>query len=309
MHRYRNCRLCPRSCGTDRAAGKVGFCGETAVCRVAHSGAHFGEEPCFSGVHGSGTIFFSGCSSQCLFCQNYQISIERQGHAVTDEQLYEIARQLIRTGVHNLNFVTPDHFWPHIEQLCRRLRAEGETLPFLFNSSGFQAPDMIGAYSEWMDIFMPDFKFADPTLAFICMRDNRYPALTLAALRQMIATKGFLEPWDPEAGAIARRGVLVRHLVLPGYVPNSLAVLKLLRDEFGPLLPLSVMSQFRPLERCVGHRHLDRAVSAEEYRQVCEAVEELGFRHVFLQPHAGDSDFLPDFERGEPFAGNLKKQR
>jgi putative pyruvate formate lyase activating enzyme len=309
VNSYQECQLCPRNCGADRTAGQLGFCGETAECRIASSGAHFGEEPCFSGAHGSGTIFFSGCSSQCFFCQNFQISIGHHGRAVHAEQLHDLARQMIRAGVHNLNFVTPDHFWPHVEQLCRRLRAEGETLPFLFNSSGYQAPDMVARYAEWMDIFMPDFKFADPDLAFACMRDRRYPELALEALRRMVAAKGFLEPWDPEGGALARRGVLVRHLVLPSYVENSLAVLRLLREEFGPLLPLSVMSQFRPVENCIERRHLDRAVTGPEYEQVCYAVEELGFRHVFLQPHGGDPDFLPDFQREGPFRGNTKRQR
>ena len=289
--------------------GQTGFCGESAVCRIASSGAHFGEEPCFTGTRGSGTLFFSGCSSQCFFCQNHQISLGHHGRTVDAEQLHALARQLIRTGVHNLNFVTPDHFWPHIEQLCRRLRAEGETLPFLFNSSGYQAPDMVPLYAEWMDIFMPDFKFADPELALACMRDRHYPEITLEALRRMVAAKGFLEPWDPEGGALARRGVLVRHLVLPGYVENSLAVLRLLRAEFGPLLPLSVMSQFRPVDLCIERQQLDRTVSAVEYERVCNQVVELGFRNVFLQPHSGDPDFLPDFKRDEPFAGNRKRRR
>ena len=308
MKRYQSCRLCPRDCGAHRAAGQLGFCGETAECRVASFGPHFGEEPCFSGTHGSGTIFFSGCSSQCFFCQNHQISIGHHGRAMGFDQLLACARQMIQAGVHNLNFVTPDHFWPHIEELCRHLRAAGETLPFLFNSSGYQVPEMVAHYAKCMDIFLPDFKFADPDLAFACMRDRRYPELTLEALRRMVAAKGFLEPWDPDGGALAQRGVLVRHLVLPGYIENSLAVLRLLREEFGPLLPLSVMSQFRPVERCIERRHLDREVSGAEYERVCQVVEELGFRHVFVQPHGGDSDFLPDFHREGPFRGNTKRR-
>ena len=299
--------MCPRNCGADRVAGQVGVCGEAAGCRIASSGAHFGEEPCFTGTHGSGTIFFSGCSSQCFFCQNHQISLGHQGRVVDAEQFHTLARRLIHSGVHNLNFVTPDHFWPHVEQLCRRLRAEGEKLPFLFNSSGYQAPDMVPHYAACMDIFLPDFKFADPDLALVCMRDRRYPEITLEAVRRMVAAKGFLEPWDPEGGALARRGVLVRHLVLPGYVENSLAVLRLLRAEFGPLLPLSVMSQFRPVDLCIERRQVDRAVTPEEYARVCDLVTELGFRNVFLQPQA-DADFLPDFNRDEPFVGNEKHQ-
>ena len=308
MKRYQTCRLCPRDCGADRAAGQTGVCGESAECRIASVGAHFGEEPCFTGTRGSGALFFSGCSSQCFFCQNHQISLGHHGRAVDAEQLHALAHQLIHSGVHNLNFVSPDHFWPHIEQLCRRLRAEGETLPFLFNSSGYQVPDMVELYAGWMDIFMPDFKFADPDLALACMRDSRYPEITLEAVRRMVAAKGFLEPWDPEGGALAQRGVLVRHLVLPGYVENSFAVLRLLRAEFGPLLPLSVMSQYRPVDLCIERQLIDRTVTPVEYERVCNLVVELGFRNVYLQPHSGDLDFLPDFEREEPFAGNRKRR-
>ena len=307
MDRYAHCTLCPRRCGINRSSGQTGFCGESAVCRIAFSGPHYGEEPCFSGTHGSGTMFFCGCSSQCFFCQNGQISIGHQGRAASEEELLTLAEDLAKRGVHNLNFVTPDHFWPHIERLGRRLRERGLTLPFLFNSSGYQEPDMISAYAELMDIFMPDFKFADPELAHTCMRDRRCPEITLAALHRMVAAKGFLEPWDDEGRLLARRGVLVRHLVLPGYLDNTFQVLRLLRREFGPLLPLSVMSQFRPVESCFTRGQLDRTVSAEEYDRVCDLVGELGFERVFIQPCAGDPDFLPDFSKRDPFAGNVKQ--
>ena len=307
MRRYRNCTLCPRQCGADRAAGQTGFCGESAVCRIAFAGAHFGEEPCFSGTRGSGTIFFCGCSSQCFFCQNHQISLGHAGRAASEDDLLALAEDLIKRGVHNLNFVTPDHFWPHIEQLGRRLRERGHTLPLLFNSSGYQAPAMVAAYAGIMDIFMPDFKFADPGLAHACMRDRRYPDITREAIRRMVAAKGFLEPWDDEGRLIARCGVLVRHLVLPGYVENTRQVLRLLRDDFGPRLPLSVMSQFRPVETCLDRGHLDRTVTTEEYDQVCHMIGELGFERVFIQPRKGDPDFLPDFSKPEPFAGNVKR--
>ena len=127
------------------------------MCRVASSGPHFGEEPSFSGTRGSGTIFFTGCSSHCLFCQNHQISNEHLGEAFAPDGFLALGRRLAASGVHNLNFVTPDHFWPHIEGLCRALRAEGVALPFLFNSSGYQRPDMVDRYARWIEFFLPDF--------------------------------------------------------------------------------------------------------------------------------------------------------
>lgn len=304
---YSGCRLCPRDCGVDRTAGIVGMCGETATCRIASQGPHFGEEPSFSGSKGSGTIFFAGCSSHCFFCQNFQISNENMGSRVTPEQLLAIGRDLVRAGVHNINFVTPDHFWPHVEFLCRALREEGVRIPFLFNSSGYQREDMIVRYAEWMDIFMPDFKFAEPDLAKRCMGDERYPELALAALRRMVELRGFLEPWDPTGAEPAARGVLVRHLILPGEVENSIAVLRLLREEFGRLLPLSVMSQFHPVAACRERHLLDRRITAEEHERVHGEVVDLGFKHVYLQALPETPEFLPDFSRKEPFKGNRKR--
>ncbi|OGV45395.1 MAG: hypothetical protein A2X46_00725 [Lentisphaerae bacterium GWF2_57_35] len=303
---YQECRLCPRQCDVNRSEGQRGYCQETAVCRIASVGPHFGEEPSFSGRHGSGAFFFSGCSSRCIFCQNYQISLENKGYEVDEAELFRLALSLIGQGVHNLNFVTPDHFWPHIRTLCENLRARGETIPFLLNCSGYQEPAMIEAYARLIDIFMPDFKFADPQLAGQCMHDARYPVIALESLRKMIELNGFLTPWDPTGQETARHGVLVRHLVLPGCVENSLNVLRQLAAEFGRKLPLSIMSQFEPIPNCETCRLFTTRVAAADYRRVCDEVESLGFENVYIQPDLGDMDFMPDFNRDEPFDGNKR---
>ena len=288
----------------DRVAGKRGVCGETAVCRVAHAGAHFGEEPSFSGARGSGTIFLSGCSSHCFFCQNQQISGEHVGREFSPPEFLWLAESVLAKGVHNLNFVTPDHFWPHISALCRELRTRGVTVPFLYNCSGYQLPELVTAVAEVMDIFLPDFKFADSALAAYCMGAADYPAVALAALKRMVAEKGFLYPWNPSGERTAERGVLVRHLVLPGQVENSLAVLELLHREFGSDLPLSVMSQYRPMPACAGKGEFACGVTAAEYDRVCARVEELGFWRVYIQELTPGTAFLPDFTQPEPFQGN-----
>ena len=306
---YKNCQLCPRDCKVDRTKGPLGFCGEGAECRVTFIGPHFGEEPSFTGTRGSGTIFVSGCSSQCFFCQNYQISIQHDGRTITSEELLSEVRALLLKGVHNLNFVTPDHFWPHIQLLCRALREEGTKAPRIFNCSGYQRPDRVKTYAEEMDIFLPDFKFAEPELAKMCMGDARYPEIALEALRAMVESKGFLEPWDTTGARTAGRGVLVRHLVLPGYVGNSLKVLKLLHREFGPGLPLSIMSQFRPVPGCFQKKKLQQALSPKEYEQVLALVEDLGFEKVYTQELREGAEFLPDFkDPTDPFPGNRKRQ-
>ena len=302
---YTPCRLCPRQCGVDRLAGAAGVCGETAQLRLASWGPHLGEEPCFSGAHGSGTIFFTGCSCHCFFCQNWQISnVHGKGRAVSADEFHRIALGLIETGVHNLNFVTPDHFWPHIEALCARLRDEGVKIPFLFNSSGYQLPSMVARYAAQMDIFMPDFKFADPVLARLVMRDERYPEIALEALRLMVAEKGFLEPFDPTGTEPAKRGVLVRHLVLPGNVENTLRVLDLLREEFGRWLPVSLMSQYSPVPAAQTRPPFDRCLEPAEYQAALDHARELGFENLLVQPLAPTDDFLPDFDKDKPFKGN-----
>ena len=305
--RYRNCRLCPRACGVDRAAGRTGACGETADCRVASAVAHFGEEPCFTGARGSGTLFFSGCPSRCFFCQNHQISTGGGGAVQDADGLLALALALAEQGVHNLNFVSPDHFWPHVEALCRSLRARGVALPFLFNTSGYQDAGQVPAYAAWIDLFLPDFKFADAGLARRCMGDPRYPEIAMAAIGAMIAAKGFLDPWDPEGREPARRGVLVRPLVLPGCVANSLAAVRRLHEAFGPELPLSIMSQFRPMPGCRERGLFERTLRPEEYEAVTDLVERLGFERVFIQPLADDEAFVPDFRDDEPFPGNRNR--
>ena len=353
FHVYKNCQLCPRDCKVDRTKGTLGFCREGAECRISFIGAHFGEEPSFTGSHGSGTIFFSGCSSQCFFCQNHQISVQHGGRTVTPaEFLSEVwkllgndvkknvipakagisARQRRRIrpladssgspikafgddknkkieerGVHNLNFVTPDHFWPHIQELCRSLRKEGVKIPMLFNCSGYQKPEMIEEYAQWMDIFLPDFKFAEPGLAKMCMGDERYPEIALQAIREMVEAKGFLKPWDTTSQQTARQGVLVRHLVLPGHIENSLKVLRLLHREFGPGIPVSIMSQFQPMPECAKKQQLQRTLQIEEYDRVLELVEKLGFKKVYTQELQEETAFLPDFhDPVNPFPGNRK---
>ena len=308
LDRYRECHLCPRKCGVDRTSGKLGVCRQTAMCRISSAGPHYGEEPSFTGANGSGTIFFSGCSCRCFFCQNYQISAGGMGWDVEPDELVHTARTLALSGVHNLNFVTPDHFWPHIQHLCRELKKEGVSIPTIFNTSGYECADLVEEYAECIDIFMPDFKFAQPQLAKECMGDELYPDYALKALRKMVELKGFLQPWDPTGARPAQSGVLVRHLILPGHVENSLEVLRLLRAEFGKLLPLSVMSQFHPVPECAERKHLCCGISREEQEKVRDLVYELGFQHVYLQDVPDTAEFLPDFSLEEPFEGNRKRR-
>lgn len=306
---YTHCMLCPRECGADRSSGKTGVCGETATLRIASLEAHFGEEPPISGSCGSGTLFFSGCTLLCTFCQNYQISGLHLGVDATvaamAARILDLARQQL---IHNLNLVTPDHFLPHVIDLVTQLRNQGFDLPVVFNSSGYEKVEMLRWAETCVDIYLPDYKYSDVELAHTLSRCRNYPAVALDALAEMVRQKGFLDHFT-EGRPLASRGVLVRHLVLPGQVANSVDALSSLFAEFGRDLPLSLMSQYRPA-RMVRQAELNRTLRPEEFYRVYEHALELGFRNMFVQHMAGpqteEDPFLPDFDRERPFKGNMR---
>jgi putative pyruvate formate lyase activating enzyme len=322
--RYRSCELCPRRCGVDRTAGKAGFCGEGARLRIAAIEAHLGEEPPISGMNGSGTVFFSGCSLRCLYCQNYQISHEGRGREWGLEGPVDRLAMLHQDpGIHNVNFVTPDHFLPHTVAIVEGLRGRGIRIPVLYNLSGYQLVESLRLIQPAADIYLPDFKYADAALArsLSCCPD--YAPVALDALAEMVRQKGFLDTSvsgqdhkDHSADQdgtprIARKGVLVRHLILPGQVENSRQVLDMLFLEFGKDLPLSLMSQYVPIRRFPEAPFLDRLVAEDEFHEILEHAQKLGFRNVFVQhpePAAqGARPFLPDFGSSVPFPGNVRR--
>lgn len=309
MTEYNSCHLCPRECGANRTAGDTGFCGVDAQCRIAAILPHFGEEPCLTGQNGSGTVFFTGCSCGCFFCQNHQISHGAIGKVYDENSLVAALREIIAKGVHNLNFVTPDHFWPHIRQACMQIRKEGFDLPFLWNCSGYAKAELVREQSKIIDVFLPDFKFSLPELAKTCMGDSRYPELALKAIETMVDSTGFLRPWAPKGDITATRGTLVRHLVLPGQLENSLKALDILHTHFGPLLPISIMSQFQPMPECAKSGIFNTKLEPDIYQKVCQHAEELGFTRVFKQLDGGDDNFAPDFTADNPFGKTNKPQQ
>jgi putative pyruvate formate lyase activating enzyme len=273
---------------------------------VVYVGPHFGEEPPLTGTHGSGTVFFTGCSLRCSFCQNFQISREGLGEPIELKGLLAKAEDMIvRKHVHNINFVTPDHFFPYVFELVTLLRGKGYDLPMVFNLSGYQSVNLLKSAERSVDIYLPDFKYADRDLARKLSRCQNYPDVALAALSVMLSQKGFLDCFatgDP----LAKEGVLVRHLILPGYVENSINALTTLFVEFGAELPLSLMSQYVPVT-LQEEETLNRPLTEEEFNQVYSHALDLGFQHLFVQfPEEAASDgkppFLPDFRLDKPFS-------
>lgn len=307
---FQSCHLCPRQCGVNRLAGQVGFCGETADLRVASIEAHFGEEPPISGTCGSGTVFFSGCSLQCDFCQNYQLAHHHLGKRLRVSDVVQRLVELVEgRGIHNVNFVTPDHFFPHTWEIVGELRRRNLQIPIVYNVSGYEQVDVLKTTEPVASIYLPDFKYADRRLGEQLSHCQNYPAVALDALTEMIRQKGFLDSFQNDAPeTLARQGVLVRHLILPGQVQNSLDALSTLFLEFGKNLPLSLMSQYHPVQRCA-LPDWARRITPAEFEQVYDHALSLGFCHLFVQyPETvdGKPEFLPDFTQDTPFDGNKR---
>ena len=267
------CTLCPRACRADRAHGQRGFCGADGTLRVARAALHHWEEPCLSGdpnaATGSGTVFFSNCALRCCYCQNYPISQGDVGKEITVERLTEIFLALQKSGAKNLNLVTATQYLPWALPALDAARAAGFALPVVYNTGGYETLETVKALAGYVDIWLADVKYASPDLAAELSAARDYPAVAEAALRQMLRQAG-APVYD--ADGYLQKGVIVRHLALPGHTDDSFAVLALLariRDEEGvPFIP-SLMSQFTPFYKAAEH-NLGRRITTYEYRKVID---------------------------------------
>ncbi len=313
---YNNCKLCPRKCEVNRNQGEEGYCGETSQLKISSICAHHGEEPPISGIRGSGTVFFSGCSLKCIFCQNYQISLQGLGEYKKTKNVANSLVNLYQTNkIHNVNFVTPDHFFPHTFEIVRKLREKNIDLPILYNTSGYERISILKKAEKYADIYMPDFKYSDKELAKKLSHAEDYPEITLQAISEMVNQKGFLDSFMNKR-KVATKGVLVRHLILPGNVQNSLDVLTTLFLEFGKKIPISLMSQYYPTPRLDKEKNsknlefLKRRITNEEFEKIYKLVLELGFKNIYIQYPANfvlkkaKEKFIPDFDKKNPFRGN-----
>lgn len=292
---FQQCRLCPRKCGAERTAGIHGACRSDSVMRIARAGLHFWEEPPISGKNGSGAVFFTGCPLGCVYCQNREISQSDcpPGKDVTPSELSAIFFDLIAQGAHNINLVTPTHFVPLIREalLLRPL-----PVPVVYNTSGYERVETLKLLEGLIDIYLPDFKYAQPELAGELSHAPDYPETALCALREMVRQTG-VPAYDQEG--MMKQGVLIRHLILPGHTRNSIAVLELLAKEF-PGIPVSLMAQYTPPEEFPeGGRYpeLTRAITKRELQKVQDRLFELDLPGFVQSRNAHGSQFLPDFHQ------------
>jgi putative pyruvate formate lyase activating enzyme len=269
-----DCRLCPRNCGVNRLADETGFCRTGRLAAIASFGPHFGEEPPLVGSGGSGAIFFAECNLRCIFCQNADISLLGQGTRLEPHEIAAMMLDLERRGCHNINLVTPSHVMPQVLQALVLAAESGLALPLVWNSSAYETVQSLKLLDGIVDIYMPDFKFADSQWASEFCRAPDYPERAEAAVREMHRQVGDLQF---DSLGVARRGLLVRHLVMPNHVAGTPRVARILAD-LSPRTFVNIMDQYRPCGAAVKDPVIGRRITADEYRQALRSAAESGLR-------------------------------
>lgn len=300
------CNLCPRNCGADRTNGTRGFCGQDETLKIARAALHYWEEPCISGTAGSGTVFFSGCALHCVFCQNRNIANGTAGECVSAERLTEIFLELQEKGANNINLVTPGHFVPQIITALTAAKAQGLTLPVIYNTGSYEKTETLHRLEGLIDIYLPDFKYMDAALSAKYSHAPDYSQVAKAAVAEMVRQTGepvfagepAPEDEDPiEAGRLLQRGTIVRHLLLPGQKEDSKAVLRYLHETYGNSVYISIMNQFTPLAGLEKYPELNRRVTQEEYEEVVDYAISLGIERGFIQEgETAEESFIPAFD-------------
>lgn len=288
------CRLCPRSCGADRSGGQ-GACRAGSGLTVARAALHMWEEPCISGEEGSGAVFFSGCSLGCVYCQNRSISDGQAGRRITEERLVQIYLELQDQNANNINLVTAGHYLPYIIRTVRQARVQGLNIPIVYNTSSYEKKEAIEALKDTVDIFLPDFKYISSKTAGKYSSAPDYPEVAKQAIRQMVRQTG--EAVFDERG-IMQKGVIVRHLILPGHITESKEAIRYLYETYGDSIYISIMNQYTPMPG-IGARYpeLGRTLTKEEYDEVVDYAIDLGVENGFIQEgETAKESFIPEFD-------------
>ena len=287
---YSHCTLCPRRCGVDRTAGQLGYCRCDHQPKIARAAAHYWEEPVISGSFGSGTVFFSGCTLGCAFCQNYEISHEQLGKPVDSGQLRELFEQLVDEGCQNINLVTATQYLPSVlPALHPKL-----PVPVVYNCGGYESVDTLKQLEGLVDIYLPDFKYSNNILAKRLSKAPKYKETAAAAILEMFRQTGPYVIQDEQM----TRGVLLRHLILPGQIQNSLGVLDWVADHFGPGdILFSLMSQYVPMGQAITMPGFDRPITELEYDAVLSYMELLGIEDGYTQDFSSASEaYVPEWD-------------
>lgn len=290
-----NCRLCPRECNTDRESGQKGYCGENNSLRVARAALHMWEEPCISGSAGSGTVFFSGCSLRCVFCQNIAISEGAVGKNITAKRLAGIFLELQEKGACNINLVTPSHFVPQIVHALEQAKADGLFLPIVYNTGSYEKVESLRLLEGLVDIYLPDLKYVSSRLSARYSNAPDYFTVASAAIAEMFRQVG--KPMLDAKTGLLKRGIIVRHLLLPKRLADSKKVVDYLYRTYQDSVYLSIMNQYTPMRIFPDMPELNRRVSHKEYNALIDYCLSLGIQNAFVQEGGTASEsFIPPFD-------------
>lgn len=295
------CQLCPRTCGVNRLEGQLGFCKADSMVHIARAALHYWEEPCISGEAGSGTVFFSHCTLKCVFCQNHEISTVGKGKGITIERLAKIFIELQEKGALNINLVTPTHYVPQIIEALRIAKGKGLYLPIIYNSSGYERVATLKLLEGYIDVYLPDFKYFKDKYAKKYSSAPDYQTYAKEAVQEMVRQVG--EATFDEMGVI-QKGVIVRHLMLPGLLFDSKKIIDTLYHTYGDKIYISIMNQYTPLPHVSQYPELNRPLSPAHYDYLVDHALDLGVENGFIQEgETNKESFIPPFnEEGvEPF--------
>lgn len=303
----RECRLCPRSCGVNRFDGEIGYCGQGRSIRAARAALHFWEEPVLSGASGSGAVFFSGCNLRCVFCQNHEIAIGECGKEISIDRLADIFIRLQSQGAHNINLVTGAPYIPHIREALLQAKASGLTIPVIYNSSGYESIKALKMLDGLIDIYLPDMKYFSSELSARYSKAPDYFDIAKAAIAEMVRQVGepviesvatqTLVDYNGEPLSLMKKGVIVRHLLLPGKTADSKKILRYLHETYGDRIYISIMNQYTPLSHVSDIPELNRRVSDDEYDRVVNFAIRLGIDNAFIQDgNTAEESFIPAFD-------------
>jgi len=297
-----HCNICPRDCGVDRFEGKHGYCNADAGFNISSICIHRGEEPAISGKNGIVNIFFSHCNLQCVFCQNFQISQNKVSDVPHLKTLHDIINQicvLLDTGCQSVGFVSPSHYVQHVKVIIDALRSVGRKPIFVYNTNGYDKVEQLKTLEGYIDVYLPDFKYLDTELSLKYSGSKNYPDYIKSAIKEMYRQKGSTLITDENS--VAESGLIIRHLVLPGHTQDSLNILEWIANEISTNVHLSIMSQYYPTHKVSKYENLNRNISIDEYNQVVNKFNELGFYKGWIQEMESNANYRPDFEYKHPF--------
>ena len=294
MEIIKDCTLCPRECHVNREEKKRGYCGMDSRIYAARAALHMWEEPCISGEKGSGAVFFSGCGLRCIFCQNREIAIGKDGKEISVEKLGEIFLNLEKQGAANINLVTGAHYVPQIREALGIAKEKGLSVPVVYNSSGYEKVETLKLLEGYVDVYLPDFKYMEASLAEAFSNAPDYPERAKEAIEEMVRQTGNCVFNEEE---YIEKGTIVRHLILPGHTVNSKKVLDYLYNTYGNKIFISIMNQYTPVYEQKIYKELNRKVTEREYKKVLDHALEIGVENGFWQ--TGDTakeSFIPAFD-------------